>query len=100
MKAKTEKIVLNDFGAFLGIEKGCLVVKDKSGDEKRYPLFENEIGEIQIKSGNMVSSGALATCGFWGIDCLFLTQKGKPVAMLKSLDDDSHIDARLCHTKP
>lgn len=96
MKAKTEKIILNDYGSFLGVEKGCLVVKGKSGDKKRYPLFENEIGEIQIKSGNMVSSGALATCGFWGIDCMFLTQKGRPVAMLKSLDDDSHVKTRLC----
>ena len=96
MKTKTEKIVLNDYGAYLGVEKGCFVVKGKSGVEKRYPLFENEIGEIQIKSGNTVSSGALATCGFWGIDCMFLTQKGKPVAMLKSLDDDSHVKTRLC----
>jgi CRISPR-associated protein Cas1 len=44
----------------------------------------------------MVSSGALAACGFWGIDCLFLTQKGRPVAMLKSLDDDSHVNTRIC----
>ena len=96
MKAKTEKIVLDKYGSFLGVEKGCFVVKGKNEDEKRYPLFENEIGEILIRSGNMVSSGALATCGFWGIDCLFLTQKGRPVAMLKSLDDDSHVKTRLC----
>lgn len=96
MKAKTEKIILDDYGSFLGIEKGCFVVKGKRGDEKRFPLFENEIGEIQIRSGNTVSSGALATCGFWGIDCMFLTQKGKPVAMLKSLDDDSHVKTRVC----
>jgi CRISPR-associated protein Cas1 len=93
--SKVSKLVLDDYGSFLGVEKGCFVVKGKSGDEKRYPLFENEIGEIQIQSGNMVSSGALAACGFWGIDCLFLTQKGKPVAMLKSLDDDSHVKTRI-----
>lgn len=96
MKTKTEKLILDDYGSFLGVEKGCFVVKGKSGDEKRYPLFESEICEIQIRSGNMVSSGALATCGFWGIECLFLTQKGRPVAMLKSLDDDSHVKTRLC----
>jgi CRISPR-associated protein Cas1 len=44
----------------------------------------------------MVSTGALTSCGFWGIDCLFLTQKGRPVAMLKSLDDDSHVNTRVC----
>jgi CRISPR-associated protein Cas1 len=95
-KSKTAKLILDDYGSFLGVEKGCFVVKGKSGDEKRFPLFENEIGEIQIRSGNMVSSGALATCGFWGIDCMFLTQKGRPVAILKSLDDDSHVKTRMC----
>jgi CRISPR/Cas system-associated endonuclease Cas1 len=27
---------------------------------------------------------------------LFLTQKGKPVAMLRTLDDDSHVKTRIC----
>jgi len=49
-----------------------------------------------LKSGNAVSTGALASMGFWGIDALIITQKGKPVAMLKSLDDDSHVKTRLC----
>ncbi|MCJ7635026.1 CRISPR-associated endonuclease Cas1, partial [Candidatus Bathyarchaeota archaeon] len=78
------------------MEKGCFVVKDKNGNTDKYPLFESEIGEIQVKSGNYLSSGALAACGFWGIDCLFLTQKGKPVAMLRTLDDDSHVKTRIC----
>lgn len=43
-----------------------------------------------------MSSGALASCGFWGIDCLFPTQKGRPVARLRSLDDDSHVKTRVC----
>jgi CRISPR-associated protein Cas1 len=96
MKVKTVKISLDSYGSYLGMEKGCFVIKDKAGNVEKYPLFESEIGEIQVKSGNMVSSGALASCGFWGIDCLFLTQKGRPVAMLKSLDDDSHVRTRVC----
>jgi CRISPR-associated protein Cas1 len=96
VKARTLKLVLNGQGSFLGMEKGCFAVKDRQGEVKRYPLFESEIGEIHIKSGNAVSSGALAACGFWGIDCLFLTQRGRPVAMLKSLDDDSHVKTRVC----
>lgn len=78
------------------MEKGCFIVRDKDDNAEKYPLFESEIGEIQLKSGNTVSTGALAACGFWGIDCLLLTQKGKPVAMLKSLDDDSHVKTRVC----
>jgi CRISPR-associated protein Cas1 len=93
--AKALKIELLDYGSYFGMEKGAFVVRDKNGNTEKYPLFESEIGEIQFKSGNMVSTGALASCGFWGIDCLFLTQKGRPVAMLKSLDDDSHVATRI-----
>jgi len=95
MKTKTVKIALEGFGSYLGMEKGCFIVKNREGNTEKYPLFESEIGEIQLKSGNMVSTGALASCGFWGIDCLFLTQKGRPVAMLRSLDDDSHVKTRI-----
>lgn len=95
MRVKTKKLVLDGYGSFLGREKGCFIIRDRNSNVEKYPLFENEIGEIQIKSGNLVSSGALATCGFWGIDCLILTQRGNPVAILKSLDDDSHVKTRI-----
>jgi CRISPR-associated protein Cas1 len=96
MKTKTVKISLEGFGSYLGMEKGCFTVKDRNGITERYPLFENLIDEIKVKSGNSISTGALASCGFWGIDCLFPTQKGRPVAMLRSLDDDSHVKTRIC----
>jgi CRISP-associated protein Cas1 len=35
------------------------------------------------------------TLGFWGIDCLVMTQRGNPVAVLKSLSDDMHVETRL-----
>jgi CRISPR-associated protein Cas1 len=94
--AKVSKLMLDDYGSYLGMEEGCFTVKDKNGATKRYPMFENEIGEVILKSGNCVSTGALASLGFWGIDTLIMTQKGKPVAMLKSLDDDSHVKTRVC----
>jgi CRISPR-associated protein Cas1 len=78
------------------MEKGCFSVRDRNGKVEKYPLFEDEIGEVILKSGNAVSTSALSSMGFWGIDCLFLTQKGRPVAMLKSLDDDSHVKTRVC----
>ena len=93
---KTQKIVLDNHGSYLGIEKGCFSIKSKNGTTIKYPLFENQIGEVILKSGNAVSTGALASLGFWGIDALIMTQKGKPVAMLKSLDDDSHVKTRVC----
>ncbi len=96
VRAKVEKIVLDGCGSYLGMEKGCFVVKDKHGEMRKYPLFESEIGEVVLKSGNYVSVGALASLGFWEIDVLILTQRGKPVAMLKSLDSDSHVKTRIC----
>jgi CRISPR-associated protein Cas1 len=96
VKSKTQKLSLGSCGSYLGMKKGCFVIKDKEGNTQKYPLFESEIREIQFKSGNVVSIGALASCGFWGIDYLFFTQKGRPVAMLKSLDDDNHVKTRVC----
>lgn len=95
MKTKVLKIALDGRGSYLGMEKGCFVVRDKEQNVQRYPLFENEIGEVVLKSGNLVSTGALASLGFWDIDVLITTQKGQPVAMLKGLDDDSHVKTRI-----
>jgi len=94
-KVKHVKLALDSFGSFLGRDKGCLLVRDSDGKKKRFPLFDNELGEIQIRSGNTVSSGALATCGFWNIDVLILTGRGHPIAILKSLYDDSHVETRI-----
>lgn len=96
VKAKTQKLVLDGHGSFLGMEKGCFTLRNKNGNAERYPLFEKEIGEVILRSGNAVSTSALASLGFWNIDALVVTQKGRPVAMLRSLDDDSHVQTRLC----
>ena len=93
-QAKVLKLVLDDYGSFLGMEKGCFIVKDRHDNVERYPLFEKEIGEVILKSGNSVSTSALVSLGFWDIDVLVLTQRGRPVAMLKSLEDDSHVKTR------
>jgi len=96
MRAKISKIVFDSYGCFLGMEKGCYIVKDRNGKTEKYPQFETEIGEVVLTSGNMVSTGALASFGFWNIDVLIMTKKGEPVAMLKAFDDDSHVQTRLC----
>lgn len=92
---RTHKIFLDDFGAFLGRGDGCLIVRDRNGKVDKYPLFEDEIGEVQIKNGNSVSSAALQTLAFWGIDTMIMTRRGKPIAYLRSLDDDSHVATRV-----
>ena len=49
-----QKIVMDGYGSFLGMEKGCFVLKEKDGTEERYPLFEKPIGEVVLRSGNMI----------------------------------------------
>jgi CRISPR/Cas system-associated endonuclease Cas1 len=64
MKTKTIKITLEGYGSYLGMKKGCFTVKNREGQTEKYPLFENQIDAIRIKSGNTISSGTLASCGF------------------------------------
>jgi CRISPR/Cas system-associated endonuclease Cas1 len=33
-----ERIILDGFGSYLGMKRGCFVVKDREGEEQRYPL--------------------------------------------------------------
>ena len=49
-----------------------------------------------LRSGNSVSTGALASLGLWDIDVMVMTGRGRPVALLKSLDDDASVRTRLC----
>ena len=51
--SKTQKIMLDKQGSYLGMEKGCFTVKDKTGNVKHYPLFEKEIGEKQGRYYNI-----------------------------------------------
>lgn len=49
-----------------------------------------------LKSGNLVSTGVLSALGFWAIDVLITTRNGYPIAMLKNIEDDSHVKTRIC----
>jgi CRISPR/Cas system-associated endonuclease Cas1 len=51
MIANTDKIIRDGHGSYLGVERGCFVVKNKKQEEKKYPLFESEVGEVVLKTG-------------------------------------------------
>ena len=55
----TSKLILDGYGSYLSMEKGCYVVKDKHGNVNKYPMFENIVDEVILKSGNTVTVGAL-----------------------------------------
>ena len=94
-KIRVVNLVPDSYGSFLGMEKGCIIHRDKKGNIQKYPLFEAEIGEVVLKSGNFVSTGVLSALGFWGIDVAIVTRNGRPIAMLKNLEDDSHVKTRI-----
>jgi CRISPR-associated protein Cas1 len=94
--SKVRKIRLEDSGSYLGREKGCLVVKNrKKGEEERYPLFENQLGEVQVRSGNTISAGAIVSMAYWGIPLIVTTARGNPVGVLLSFDNSSHVITRI-----
>jgi CRISPR-associated protein Cas1 len=94
-RIKVVNLLVDTYGNYLGMDKGCIILRDKNKKEKKYPLFEAEIGEVVLTSGNMVSTGALTALGFWGIDVLIATRTGRPIAMLKNIEDDSHVKTRI-----
>jgi len=64
-RVKVVNLNIDTYGNYLGMEKGCIILRDRKGNTQRYPLFEAEIGEVVLKSGNMVSTGVLTALGFW-----------------------------------
>jgi CRISPR-associated protein Cas1 len=93
--SKTLKIELSDHGSYLGKAEGCFEVRDKNGKIKRYPYFEKEIGEAVLISGSYVSVDALVDLALWNIDTYIMTRRNRVVAVLKNLEDDSHVETRV-----
>lgn len=87
---------MSDYGSYLGRAEGCFEVRDKNGKVERYPHFQKEIGEAVLRSGSYVSVDALIDLALWNIDTYIMTKKNRVVAVLKNLEDDSHVKTRLC----
>lgn len=93
--SKTLKIELSDYGSYLGRDAGCFEVRNKNGKIEQYPHFEKQIGECVLKSGNYVSVDALIDLALWNIDTYIMTKRNRVVAVLKNLEDDSHVKTRI-----
>lgn len=93
---KTEKIIiLKPYGKYLGYGNNNFTIRNKKRTTQKQIPF-HKVGEIILQTGNTVSTGALASAGFWGIDVLILTSSGKPVSTMIALDDNSHVKTRIC----
>jgi CRISPR-associated protein Cas1 len=93
--AKTLKIELNDYGSFLGRTEGSFEIRNKNGTKEHYPHFEKEVGECILKAGSYVSVDALIDLALWNIDTFIMTRRNRVVAVLKNLEDDSHVQTRV-----
>jgi CRISP-associated protein Cas1 len=93
--SKILKVELSDYGSYLGRAEGCFEVRDKTGKRERYPHFQKEIGEAVLKSGSYVSVDALIDLALWNIDTYIVTKRNRVVAVLKNLEDDSHVKTRI-----
>jgi CRISPR-associated protein Cas1 len=96
---KTLKLKLDQYGSYLGRDAGCFEVRHKNGTVEHYPHFEKEIGECILKSGSYVSVDALIDLALWNIDTYIMTRRNRVVAVLKSLEDDSHVKTRISQYK-
>jgi len=94
--SKVLKVELSNYGSYLGRAEGCFEIRDKTGKVERYPHFQKEIGEAVLKSGSYVSVDALIDLALWNIDTYIVTKRNRVVAVLKNLEDDSHVKTRLC----
>ena len=93
--SKVLKLELSEYGSYLGRGEGCFEVRDRNRNVERYPHFEKEIGECVLRSGNYVSVDALIDLALWNIDTYIMTRGNRVVAVLKNLEDDSHVKTRI-----
>lgn len=89
------RLDVNTYGNLLGAEKGCIRLRDKNGKVKLFPLHEKILGEINVKSGNVISTALLCSLAYWNIDLMISTRNGKPLAVFRNIDDDSHVEVRI-----
>lgn len=96
MKHKIHKIMLNNFGEFLGRGRGCITVNNKRNKTYiEYPIFEDLVKEVTIREGSAVSAGALVILTMFDIPTIITNYSNVPIAFLTSIDSMSHIKTRL-----
>jgi CRISP-associated protein Cas1 len=97
--SKVLKISVSEYGSYLGKAEGCFELRNKNKKTERYPYFRKEIGECILKSGGYVSVDSLIDLALWNIDTYIMTRKNRVVALLKNVEDDSHVKSRIMQYK-
>lgn len=96
VRAKTVKISLCNHGEYLGFRGNEFFIKDQNRMEiGKWDASQGEIGEITIQIGNLVSTTALVVMLEQNINAVITGFGNRPIGILKSLDDDSHVKTRI-----
>ncbi len=72
------ELVVDQYGAFLGVKEGCFLLRDKSGKSVQIPPVKLEHISIRVP-GVCISAAALALAAKYGID-LTIYSRGKPAS--------------------
>jgi len=93
MPKLSSQIVLNDYGEYLGThgQKFAVFKNGKITNESDF----HQIKEVYLKSGNTVSTQALAWCALYGINVMILSNTEKLLASIQPLDGDARVKTRL-----
>lgn len=87
------KIILNNFGETLGINRNSFTIKASKQTKTQIPFYKTN--EIIITSKNTVSVDALLWASLYNIDVVFCLHNGKPLAFLHSISDKASVKTRL-----
>lgn len=87
------KIVLRDFGYFLGINEESFKIMKSGKIIKEIPFHDTN--EIFISTKNSVSVDALAWSSLYNVDVVFSLHNGKPLGVLHSIKDMANVETRL-----
>jgi len=87
------KIILRDFGYFLGTNEEAFKLMKNGELIKEFPFHETN--EIFISTKNSVSVDALAWSSLYNVDVVISLHNGKPLAVLHSIKDMTSIETRL-----
>jgi len=86
-------LILDSFGKYLGTKNFDFIIKNKDEIINIKPFYS--VNDINLSSGNYVSTKALAWASIYGIKCLVTSQSGRPLGVFLPLNYDKHVDTRM-----
>jgi len=91
------KIILDNFGETLGINKDSFTIRASKTIKQQIPFWKTN--EIIITSKNTVSVDALLWASLYNVDVVFCMHNGKPLAFLHPITDKANVKTRINQLK-